>query len=52
MNDADNCAVVSGNMNLKSADKLTEFAVNDDWNNGMFVLIVNFDYMSCCTVLL
>lgn len=52
MNGADKCAVVSGNMNLKSADMLTEFAVNDDLNNGKLALIVHFDYMSCYTVLL
>jgi len=51
-NGADNYAVESGNMNLKSADMMIEFAVNDDLNNEMLVQIEHSGYIRCYTVLL
>ena len=51
MNDVDRNAVVIENMNLKSADMMIEFAVNDDLNNGMFDQNECSEYRSYYTAL-
>ena len=51
VNDVDRNAVVIENMNLKSADMMIEFAVNDDLNNEMLVQIEHSGYTRCYTVL-